>query len=164
MQKTLTLLLLAFLFTGLGWILHAGFQTSVLEQDAPLITGRIVGIPTPQDHLSEEYIKVYKNKVVLNISNAEWSTLTDTHSMEPTLAKDTNAIEIIPKDPDQLHVGDIVAYKSKLHKATILHRIIEKGTDQEGVYFILKGDNNKEPDLERVRFEQIERLVVAIIY
>ena len=34
----------------------------------------------------------------------------------------------------------------------------------EGIYFILKGDNNPEQDPGRVRFKQIKRVLIGVIY
>ncbi len=148
-----------------GWILNDA--TKIIfqgETQVPFFTGRVVALPSPSDIVPQEKIKVYKDFILINISNAEWSILTDTHSMEPTLNKNANALEVIPSSEDQIHKGDIVAYKSRFLNSTIIHRVISTGTDEEGVYFVLKGDNTLQEDLERVRFEQIERVVIGIIY
>jgi len=45
-----------------------------------------------------------------------------------------------------------------------VHRVVYKGKDSIGTYFILKGDNNEEVDPGKVRFEQIKYKTIAIIY
>jgi len=120
--------------------------------------------PSPYDWIKENQIHVYNNKVVIDIKNPEWATFTDTNSMDPIFDYGSHAIEIIPKGPEDIHVGDIVSYKSKYADGIIVHRVIKVSEDEKGWYAILKGDNNKNPDPGKIRFNQIERILVAIIY
>ncbi len=117
---------------------------------------------SPQDWIKEQQIHVYNDKVILDIQNPEWAAFADTNSMDPVLDEQANAIEIVPSSPDQLQIGDIASYKDG--DDTIIHRIIGKGKDDNGVFFIMKGDNNPEKDPGKIRFSQIQRMVVAIIY
>lgn len=121
-------------------------------------------VASPSSWINEEQIGVYSQRVILDIKNPQWATFTDTHSMEPVLSSRSYAIEVVPESEDKIHVGDIVSYNSKYATGTIIHRVIDKGYDSDGVYFILKGDNNPEPDPGKIRFNQIQRVVVAIIY
>jgi signal peptidase I len=121
-------------------------------------------VPSPNDWIQEKQILVYSQQIVLDLKDAQWATFTDTHSMEPVLSSRANAIEIVPESPDQIKVGDIVSYVSDYADGYIIHRVIYKGTDDDGVYFIMKGDNNPDPDPGRIRFDQIQRVVVAIVY
>ncbi|MBN1502501.1 hypothetical protein JW930_03075 [Candidatus Woesearchaeota archaeon] len=120
--------------------------------------------PSPYNWISEGDIHVYKDKVVIDISNAEWATFTDTNSMDPVLDFGANAIEIIPNSPQDIHVGDIVSYELSDSHGTIIHRVIETGFDEEGWYMRTRGDNNPRPDPSKIRFEQVRRIVVALIY
>jgi signal peptidase I len=124
--------------------------------------------PTPQnspsDWMKEQDISVYNNRVILNIQNPQWAKFTDTHSMEPVLSSNANAIEIVPQSEDQLKVGDIVSYKSDYADGYVIHRIVSIGKDDQGTYFVLKGDNNPTSDPGKVRFKQIQRVVIAIVY
>jgi len=63
-----------------------------------------------------------------------------------------------------ISVGDIVAYESKYKDGVIAHRVVEIGSDSSGWYARIKGDNNDYVDPGKVRFEQIKRIVVAVIY
>lgn len=121
-------------------------------------------VASPSDWVKESQILVYDSQVLLNIKNAEWASFTDTHSMEPVLSARANAIEIVPASEDDVKVGDIVSYKSDYADGIIIHRVIDKSYDSQGTYFILKGDNNPTADPGRIRFSQIQRVVVAIIY
>jgi len=119
---------------------------------------------SPHDFITEKQIKVYKDRVVIMIDNPEWAAFTDTNSMDPVLDAESNAIEIVPRSTRDIHVGDIVSYKSRYADGTILHRVVEIGEDKDGWYCRMKGDNISKIDPEKIRFKQIQRVVVAIIY
>lgn len=132
-----------------------------IEQPAGLnaATG---ALPMPQDRVSEQQIIVSKSRVTLEIPDASWSRFTDTKSMVPFLDQGANAIEITPSSPSDLKPGDIISYN--LGGISIIHRIIATGTDSQGWYAIVKGDNNPSADPFKVRFNQVEHVLVAIIY
>lgn len=119
---------------------------------------------SPKDRIPESAIAVWQDRVVLDLQDAQWATFTDTHSMEPVISAGANAIHIVPQDADTIQVGDICSYESDYADGTIIHRIIYKGQDEDGQYFIFKGDNLPASDPGRIRFDQIKRCVVAIIY
>ena len=139
-----------------------------LQQEDSFLT-QILGITneekaSPYDRIPEQKIIIEDDKVVINIDNAQWSRFTDTNSMDPVIDQGANAIQIIPKSPDEIYVGDIVSYKSDYSDGIIIHRVIETGYDNEGWYCLLKGDNNNRVDPGKIRFSQIQRVVIAIIY
>ncbi len=126
-------------------------------------------LPSPSDHITEDRIHVYNDSVYLDIEGVQWSSFTDTKSMEPILDYNSNALQIIPQSPDEIHIGDIVSYQTprterKVGNSLIIHRVIEIGTDSKGWYAITKGDNLKRPDPDKVRFSQIRKVLFAIIY
>lgn len=120
--------------------------------------------PGPADRITEDQIKVYDDKVVIEIQHAKWAGFTDTNSMDPLLDEDSNAIQIIPQSEDEIQIGDIISYESEYLGGTLIHRVIYIGEDENGKYFIAKGDNNPDPDPEKIRFSQIKRVLVGIIY
>ena len=121
-------------------------------------------LPSPHNWIKESQISVEGNQVVIKIDNAQWSRFTDTNSMDPVIDKGANAIQIIPKDEAQIHVGDIVSYESDYSDGVIIHRVVEIGYDKNGWYCIMKGDNNSRIDPGKVRFKQIKRITIAVIY
>lgn len=155
MIKIIQLLLLVIIFLS-------GFSLINISQKPFSISAE--EIDSPYDRINEDQIEVYNNKVIINIQDPEYARFTNTNSMDPILDETANAIEIIPKSEEDIHLGDVVSYKSKLTNSVIIHRIIKISKDEGGIYYTLKGDNNKMPDPEKVRFNQIERVVVAIIY
>jgi hypothetical protein len=119
---------------------------------------------SPEDFFSESQIKVYSDRVILDAKNLQWAAFEDTKSMLPVLNKDTNALQTIPKCPDEIKLGDIISYKSDYADGIIIHRVVFAGEDDEGAYFVMKGDNNPASDPGKIRCSQIQRKVVAIIY
>ena len=119
---------------------------------------------SPYDWIKPGQINVYENEVVLKIDNPEWAIYTDTNSMDPVIDSTSNAIEIIPKSTEDIHIGDIVAYNSEFKEGVITHRVTNIDNDGDGWYATLKGDNNEKPDPGKIRFGQIKRVVVAVIY
>jgi len=120
--------------------------------------------PSPANRVTYDNIHVYEDKVILDINDPQWAIFADTKSMDPVIDSSSKAIEITPKSPFELQIGDIVAYDSEYADGTIIHRILSIGNDEKGWYATMKGDNNKDADPGKVRFSQIKRVVVAVIY
>lgn len=137
---------------------------SSLNASAPFSLLGTSELISPKDWVKESQIHVYKDRIVLDIQDASWAKFTDTNSMDPLFDAESNTIEIRPEDPDDLKVGDIISFWSASIGTTVIHRIVEKGEDDEGEYFITKGDNNLYKDPEKVRFEHVKGVVVGIIY
>ena len=134
---------------------------------AESFVGSLVGENAPErdsplDRISESQIHVYQDRVVLDIQNAQWSTFTDTNSMDPVLDAGANAIQVVPQSADEISVGDIISYE--YGDGIIIHRVVEIGSDELGWYAIAKGDNNLYRDPGKVRFYQVKRVVVAIVF
>ncbi|MEM4263803.1 MAG: hypothetical protein QW666_02820 [Candidatus Woesearchaeota archaeon] len=117
---------------------------------------------SPKNWIKDWEIQMGARSVTLNVQGAILASFADTNSMDPVFDAGANAIEIVPKSPGDIQVGDIVSYQTQY--GTIVHRITEIGNDEKGWYAIFQGDNNPIPDPEKVRWEQIKRVVVAIIY
>lgn len=119
---------------------------------------------SPSDRIKEDDIRVYKDRIVIDLKDAQWATFTDTNSMDPVFDAEANSLEIKPKSPEDIHAGDIVSYSSSTYNGIIIHRVISVSYDSQGWYAALKGDNNLFSDPEKVRFSQINGIVVAVIY
>ncbi|MBW3011607.1 signal peptidase I [Candidatus Woesearchaeota archaeon] len=162
MKRTFIILLAAvFLLGFLASTAISEFQT-IETPRVFTITGSTTEQPSPSDWIKTNQIEVYDDMIIIRVENATWAAFADTNSMDPFLDEGSNGIEITPESPDQINVGDIIAYKTSY--GTIIHRVVEKGEDEEGIYFMAKGDNNNAQDPNKIRFEQIERVLVAIIY
>ncbi len=117
---------------------------------------------SPSDWIQEDQITVYEKRVILDIPNTTWATFTNTNSMDPFIDETSHAIEILPTSADQINVGDVISYQTNI--GIVIHRVIEKNVDKNGIYFTVKGDNNNYPDTQKVYFDQIVGVVVAVIY
>ncbi len=133
-----------------------------LTQLSSLSTNSSQPTITPSDRITQDQIKVYQNQIILNVKDASWATFTPTGSMKPLFDEKSNALEIKPTSPNDIKLGDIIAYQST--DGIIIHRVINIQQDSAGIYYIVKGDNNQTADPEKVRFAQIQGVVVAIIY
>lgn len=140
---------------------ESGGEVSFLN---PLTNEAPKDISSPKDRISESEIVAYNDKVVINVKNPVIAKFTPTRSMDPVLDADSNAIEIIPNSYEEIQIGDIASYHSEITNSVVVHRVVDIGYDSNGAYFTFKGDNNKSNDPERVRFSQIRRIVVGILY
>ena len=139
---------------------------SLTEKISSVFTGYDESVErlSPSDRIKEDQIFVYNDRVVIYIDNPEWARFTDTNSMDPLLDDSANAIEIVPKSPEEIRVGDIISYESEYASGTFIHRVVKTGSDENGWYCTAKGDNNPTDDPGRIRFKQIKRVLVAVIY
>ncbi len=156
---TLVALLIAFFAFGLtAGLFMEGLQpreeqTANIESPTGLL---------PFDRIAQDDVHVYANTVAIDLPNVRWANFSATGSMLPVLGPSAHALQIIPGKPGDIHVGDIVSFRYE--GRVIIHRVIEAGTDDRGTFYITQGDNNAEPDPLLVRFADIDRVVVAILY
>jgi len=115
----------------------------------------------PQNFVDENQIQIYNDKIVINVKDARMSRYAATGSMKPTFDENSNGLEVIPTSIDDIKVGDIITYQSGDN--LIVHRVIEKGSDKDGVYFITKGDNNTVSD-GKIRFKDIKYETIGVIW
>ena len=132
------------------------------DSEVPIATGfAVANVEAPSDKISERDIVILEDMIILKIPNSTLSTYAPTGSMRPLFDEGANGIRVVPSGPEDVEVGDIVSYRS--NGDLIVHRVVRKGVDSEGLYFVLKGDNNTLAD-ERVRFEDIEYITVGVIW
>lgn len=158
-----TLLMIGFLGFLTIW-LATGIFANVEKPTSINIFNNNNELESPSDWIKENQIHVYKDRIVIDAERIIWSKFTDTNSMDPLFDKGSNGLEMIPSDTDEIGVGDIISYRSKYSNGIIIHRVIEKGEDEKGIYFIAKGDNNDTADPGKIRFDQIEGVLIGILY
>ena len=154
---------------GLGWLasLTSSAQTPLLERAAETVSifNPPTDVPSPSNTLKDGQVRVLSDRVEIDIAGAVYATFTDTNSMDPVLDADTTALELPITDESQVNVGDIASYETPLAPGvTIIHRVVEKGVDADGTYFIFKGDNNPTTDPGKVRPSQLRRKVIGLLY
>ena len=160
--KRLKFLALAVVSFMLG-LLVSNYNFYEVHLESPFSTDEELKT-SPSDRITEQNIKLYDDKIVIYAKEPYLARFADTHSMEPVLDKNSNAIEIVPKSAAEVMVGDIISFIPKNSHETIIHRVVKIGHDSEGWYAVTKGDNNPYNDEEKVRFSQVERILVGILY
>ena len=126
----------------------------------------------PFDRIDDSNIKVYSDKIVIEGSFNKIKS-SGTGSMLPMLFKGATYFTVEP-DKEEIEVGDVIVFKApkeemkengfNISGTLITHRIIDKGTDSEGIYYYTKGDHNNKIDGAKIRFENITRIVVGVIW
>ncbi|MBT3398179.1 S26 family signal peptidase [archaeon] len=157
-------------FIGYGAVFLIGFLSCAvlfygffyLGAEMPLGMGAWgADVEAPSDYVGSDDVFIRGNEVVLRIPDASLSRYAPTGSMRPVLDVGTTGVRIIPQGEDEISVGDIVTFQRGFD--LIVHRVIEKGTDSEGIYFVTKGDNSDMAD-GKIRFEDIRYKTIALIY
>ncbi|MBW3018711.1 signal peptidase I [Candidatus Woesearchaeota archaeon] len=159
-------------------VLHRGLSSSAAQVSGEVADSSLSAVkttpdeyswpqerPSPSDWISEEQIHLGQEKVCFDMPTgytAEWATFADTNSMDPVFDQGSHAIQLKPHSISDIKVGDIITFDTEFGK--IIHRVVEIGYDEDGWYCLTKGDNNRYPDGIKVRFEDISKEVVAIIY
>ena len=152
---------------GYSLIFFIGFLSCLLiimfynGTEIPYVFAEKGNIDSPGDWIQESQIHVYDNAIVIDINNAELARYAPTGSMKPVLDKDSTGIRIVPKSEEQIKVGDIVSFEQDNN--LIIHRVVEKGEDSDGVYFITQGDNANFSD-EKIRFKDIKYVTIGVIW
>ncbi len=118
-------------------------------------------VNAPGNHIKESNIIVLGDRVILRVKGATLSNYVDSGSMIPVLDKGANGIRIVPDSENDIDVGDIISFR--VGGILVVHRVIEKGVDNEGGYFIVKGDANSVDD-GKIRFKDIKYVTIGIIY
>jgi hypothetical protein len=143
------------------------YSLSYINLEQPLQVGGFKQISTlqegsgPGDWISNKDIEVYNDKIIIKLENPSISNYASTGSMRPTLDAGHNGIRIRPKSPEEIKEGDIITFTKE--NSLIVHRVVQKGQDKEGYWFITRGDNNLQND-EKIYFKDIKYITVGILY
>lgn len=137
---------------------------SSLESASQACFDRLGGAPraVPQSRIDFQDLDIDRNAVLIQAADVTPALIGPTGSMRPILDEGTIVLELPVMKPEELYPGDIIIYE--LDGTRIIHRIVALGYDTDGWYAIAKGDNNPEPDPEKIRFAQIRGVVGGIIY
>ena len=152
MDKTLILL---------GFFVGVVLTSALFIQFSPSIGITSNVISAPSAGIYTDNITAYPNHVIIYIQNATISNYANTGSMMPMLNENAHGIEIKPTNESQINVGDIISFNQS--GIIIVHRVVEKGYDSKGLYFITKGDSSDIPD-SPIRFSDIQYKTVGVLY
>ncbi len=164
-RKSMVFLLFAFFLMGfISSFVYSNIESFDKERPLSLSMFQPKEASSPFNHIAKEQIHVFDDKIVIDIKGASWAEFTDTNSMDPVLDAESNSIEVAPVSASDVHVGDIISYKPNDFDGYLVHRVVNINEDEQGWYCTVKGDNLKNPDPVKVRFEQISGVLVGIIY
>ena len=93
-----------------------------------------------------------------------YSNVQDTHSMQPVIGGNSTVIRFVPEGSSDIKLCDMVEFGTAEKAPWALHRIVEIGQDEEGTYYVTKGDNNNLVADRKVRFKDIHYVVLAVVY
>jgi len=170
-MRKIVLALLFMIMFFLGWF-SAGLVLAMpainienpsIQNIHTLFTGNFE-LSSPNDRVNENKIHVYPDKVVIDVDNPAWSRFADTNSMDPLIDAGANGIEIKPKDAGELKAGDIISFYSGIADSIVVHRIIKTDYDEDGWYAVTKGDNNPSADSGKVRFGNVNGVLIGVVY
>jgi len=155
-----TIILMGCIIIGQNIVFMTGDYRFLRASENPYNTS-IYYPGSPYPRVTKDMITVDNSKACI-YGNYEWSSFTATGSMFPTLDYGHFAFHKVVSNDTEIYIGDIIAYHS--YNITIIHRVIDKGYDNKGLYYITQGDNLKQSDPYKIRQDMIERVAVAIIY
>ncbi len=155
-----TAIIFGILLLTLGWfandVYSIGHETPAVFTSKELIS--------PSDRIKDSQILVYKDKIVIMLDNANWAKYTDTNSMDGFLDIGATGIEVAPRNESDVQIGDVISYNADWTDGLVCHRVIDVGYDSDGWYAIAKGDNVTYADPGKIRFDQIDYVLVGVLY
>ncbi len=127
-----------------------------------LILGALLGIYLTQKPELEPSHWVEDPRMTLNYPDT-MSVFIEGGSMKPCINDGGTVVSSKNFEIDNLQEGDILQFKSK--DEFVVHRIIEIHKDESGdTYFITQGDNNNYKDSKRIYKEDINSVIIGVIY
>ena len=162
MNKILNLMIFAMVF-GLGWYSCLAYSQINFNKEFPFVEFSNDTI-SPADHITRDGIVVTPDYVLIYIKDAFIASYADTNSMDPTLDAESNGIEIMPSTPYEVEVGDVISYEADWTDGIVVHRVVSIDEDEQGIYYLAKGDNSPRIDSQKIRFDQIKGYLVGVVY
>jgi hypothetical protein len=151
----------AFLLGFVSCLFIFSYSLTTPNLEFPFGSYQESNVSSPENYIVEEDIILKEDMIILKIENISISRYYDSGSMAPVLDHNTNGIRIKPRNENEIGVGDIISFRKG--ESLIVHRVIEKGEDLYGTYFICKGDNNDFND-GKIRFKEVEYKTIGLLY
>ena len=115
-----------------------------------------------QKIISPNTFNLTEDSLTINFNNITFFNITGGSSMLPAIHNNSTQLYIILGN-NLLYIGDIVRFKYK-EDIFMHHRIIDIRNDEEGIYYITRGDNNPLNDVIKIRKENITHKLIGILY
>lgn len=137
-----------------------GAAASLCAQNRTLLAKPVVHAPRNRVTIGD--LLITDDQVIINMGPVTPGIVAPTRSMVPLMDENTIVLEVTPKGPSDILIGDIIIYE--LGDDRIIHRVVATGWDAQGWFAITKGDSNPINDPQKVRFPQVRGVVIGIIY
>lgn len=121
-------------------------------------------VSSPSDWIKEDQVRITSEEVRIKIGNVTWAKFTDTNSMDPVIDNGMNSLEVKPSSESDIVVGDIISYHARFAEGIVVHRVVDIKEDENGIYYVCKGDNNGAVDPQKVRFSDVHGVVIGILF
>ena len=114
-------------------------------------------------------VHFYNDKIVIDLPlDYYYSGNHIGNSMYPVITENTCEIVLPVKNDTVIEIGDIISFNVTKeycikNNCRYMHRVVKKGIDNDGEYYITKGDNNLFKDRIRIRKNDINYMVIMII-
>ncbi len=154
------------------WLNYDELNTSydyLLEQyKATQTPGKILPIPPSPSVNGVDFLQS-SDYILINYPNIKMSRVTPTGSMLPVMTPAYAVLTTTKFNKYTLEIGNIVIYgrnnTASGESERIIHRIVKIDYDSKGNFcYIIQGDNNDRPDSKCVYPEQVQELVVGMIF
>ena len=121
-------------------------------------------LPSPADRITAADIRQANNYIkIVNLDRYDnfWiAQYSDTGSMDNILDVEANGI-YVSDSIDSIQIGDIISFNR--YGDSISHRVLDIKFDDEGKYFLTKGDNSIKT-VEIVRPKDINGVLIGVLY
>ena len=141
--------------------LAPALQREASEKPSAPILVEGADLAAPQDRIPESRIWITEDQAIIRMQGLQWAAFAPTGSMLPTFGAGHHALQIIPTTPEDIQPGDIISFETT--RGVIIHRVQAVGHDKRGWYALTQGDNAG-ADPEKLRWRQVKKVLVAIIY
>jgi hypothetical protein len=173
MKKYLILILVLIVGISGGCIEKAEVQEQyeppLKDKISEKFFGRDIEIKAPQANLDMgTEFRFVEGRKVIYCTGSMIPTFDCNHKIDGYFIKEHSEIQQ-KKLLEKIRVGEVIIFSKKENYKTLnaIHRIVFEGYDEQGRYFITKGDNNEHTDegwYGKVREDEIEFWVRGVWY
>ena len=113
----------------------------------------------PSPRLDIPAPRIEGTNVIIELKKPRLAAVWSSNSMERYIDSGHCLIEETEFTQDDIHIAQVI-----VHSGGIVHSVYALGADIDGWFCRTWGDNNYEPDPQKVRFEDIEAIVVCPVW
>jgi len=117
-----------------------------------------------RDRVNAEDIRVYSDRVELDLAGVKYAPISATNSMLPLLHEGSHSLEQDVTDVGTLDLGDVISFYEPSMQRVVIHSIVELGWDDIGWFAVTKGLSNPTVDPWKVREDWIHGVLIGVLY